>query len=214
MTLKDLYRLSEAALADKLTFITSVISANPTAYTLSAPIAAAMADSADLYVTALTDQESAQAAFSSAVLTKTEMRDAALSTIAAYLNVIYSSPAVDDTSITALGLAPRSTSRTPITPQQPLGLIAVPSPTGQCELSWSRNGNPYSVQFVVETRVEAGDWTVAGITSKAKVNLTGFVPGETTYFRVYAQKNDENSVPSNIAVIYEGGELTALSVAA
>lgn len=214
MTISGLYKLSEPELADKLTFISNVIVGNPTNYTLTAPIAAALQNAAEIYAQALVDQESAQAAFTTAVQAKSDFRADALNLITQYLNVIYAAPTVDDTAITALGLTPRATTRTTVTPQQPLALLAVPSPTGQCELSWNRNGNPFSVQFVIESRTNTTEWDIHSITSKSKVMLNGLVPGETTWFRVYAQKNNDFSVPSNVAVIYEGGELVALSVAA
>lgn len=81
-------------------------------------------------------------------------------------------------------------------------------------LSWERNGNPYSVQFVIEAKVGTGEWEIAAMTTKAKITLENYVPGQEASFRVYAQKNELESSPSNVAVIYEGGEFAPLVIAA
>lgn len=214
MNISELYRLTESSLADELTFLGTTIAGNPTRYALTAPIATSLSDAAEAYATALAEQETARAAFVEAVAAKTDLRASALELFAAYLNVVYAAPTVTDTDIASLGLAPRSSTRSAVVPQQPLGLVATPNPAGTVFLSWERNGNPYSVQFVIEAKVGTGEWEIAAMTTKAKITLENYVPGQEASFRVYAQKNELESSPSNVAVIYEGGEFAPLTIAA
>ncbi|HMS56480.1 MAG TPA: fibronectin type III domain-containing protein [Fimbriimonadaceae bacterium] len=214
MTIKDIQKLAEGPLADKLNQISTAITANPTRYALTAPIATELSTIAELYNDALIAQEAAKAAFATAVQEKLAQRDAALELFSQYLNVVYAAPTVDDSDIASLGLSPRSTSRTPIIPVEPLNLIATPTPTGTVTLEWDRNGNSYTVQFVIESKTAETDWEIVAMTTKAKHTLYNYVPGQQAWFRVYAQKNNENSVPSNVAVIYEGGEFLDVQIAA
>ncbi|HMS56814.1 MAG TPA: fibronectin type III domain-containing protein [Fimbriimonadaceae bacterium] len=214
MTIQGLYRLGEGPLSDKINQISAAITANPTRYSLTAPIATELATVAELYNDSLIAQEAARAAFAAAVQEKLAQHEAALSLFSQYLNVIYSAPTVSDADIASLGMSPRSTTRTPVTPVEPLNLIATPTPAGTVTLEWDRNGNPYSVNFVIESKTAETDWEIVEMTTKSKITLYNYVPGQTAWFRAYAQKNNENSVPSNVAVIYEGGEFLNVQIAA
>jgi hypothetical protein len=120
---------------------------------------------------------------------------------------LYNNPAVTNEALVAAGLAPRDTTKTHHSPQEPRDLLAKPFANGMVQLSWNRAGNVKWMQFLVETRTEDGAWTSAMITSRTRVKLHGFTPGQTRWFRVLAIRDDQKSLPSNEASIYHGIEL-------
>ena len=163
----------------------------------------------------VTDQTAKEALFRATVETKRTARENILNTISSYANRFYANPAIDDTEIAATGLEPRDTQRTPVTPTTPQSLIAEPDVDGTVVLRWARNGNPYGVTFVVEEQ-PAGQttWSPVMVTPRARVVLNGYEPGDTVTFRVFAQKGELQSPPSNVAVIYGEGGLADLTIAA
>ena len=81
-------------------------------------------------------------------------------------------------------------------------------------LSWNRNGNPYSVSFVVESSADGTNWSTAAYTGKRTAMLEGYAPGVKTYFRVRATHRNVASLPSNTFAIYDTGESVELQIAA
>ncbi|MFN8220130.1 MAG: hypothetical protein U0S12_08395 [Fimbriimonadales bacterium] len=76
MNISELYRLSESALADELTFSARASARHPLRVDRS--IATSLSDAAEAYATALAEQEVARAAFVEAVAAKADLRTAAL----------------------------------------------------------------------------------------------------------------------------------------
>jgi hypothetical protein len=117
--------------------------------------------------------------------------------------------------IAAAGFAVHDTSGTAVVPNQPVDLLATPFSDGTVSLRWGRNGNPNGVSFLIEAREDgSSEWEFVASTTKARLTVNGFAPGEPRWFRVVATKNDLSSLPSNEAPIYPVGGATTLSVAA
>ncbi len=203
MTLRDIHILSDDQLANEATELAAAISASPATFGLTVPIATSISDAAELFVTSLTDWHSAQNAATNASYIKTSQRESLLSTLSAYLNLMYATPTVTGSAITSLGLAPRSETRTPVIPFQPQDLLATPFADGTVKLTWGRGDNKYGVVYQIEAAgADATEWTMVQSTTKAKVTLSGMNPGTPMWFRVRSTKGTLTSEYSFVAGIY------------
>ena len=144
----------------------------------------------------------ARAAYRAAVDAREAKRGACAISLAGIARTVYANAAVSPSMVSALGLSPRSGSRTRVTPQSPLGLVAEPSANGTVRLRWARGGNPEGVVFLVEAQGPDGAWRIEEGTTRAALTLDGFAPGEPAAFRVVATKNGRRSAPSGAATIY------------
>lgn len=215
MTVKNLYTMADAALADKLTFIAGVITGAPTTFGLTALQATAMSDAAEAFAGQITDNEAAQAAAAIAMAAKNDGREEALSTFGTYLNLMYASPAVTDASILSLSLSPRATTRSTVVPQTPADFIVTPFSDGTVQFKWNKNGNPYGVVYVIEAaEADAAEWSVIENTTKTRITLSGFTPGTARWFRVKATKNGTSSLSTAMEGIYIPMPTSTLSLAA
>lgn len=202
-TLTQLNGLSDAQLSDLLTAIAATISGGPTTFGLSAGNATAMTNAAENFGSALLDWNAAKAAADTAKLSKDTFRDESLATFRTYLNLMYATPTVSEISVSSLGLAPRSTERNPVVPEQPVDLVATPFADGTVKLTWGSGGNKYGVVYEVERAgTDATDWTTAFSTTKRSVTLPDAAPGVIQFFRVSATKNGLRSQPSFTEGIY------------
>lgn len=202
-TLTQLQSLSDAQLSDLLTSIAATITGGPSSFGLSAGNATTMSDAAELFGTSLVDWNAAKFAADSAKVTKDSYRESTLNTFRTYLNLMYASPTVSESSVASLGLAPRSTERTPVIPEQPVDLVATPFADGTVKLTWGSGGNKYGVVYEVERAgTDATDWTTAFSTTKRSVTLPDAAPGVIQFFRVSATKNGLRSQPSFTEGIY------------
>lgn len=213
MTRATLYKLPEAKLSEVLSALSDIIAADPARYALDSGIADELADAAKTFDLTIANQIAAVAALFNANQAKSDARSAAVELFAKYLNVVFNAPTVGDGDIASLGMRPRKTTRTAVVPKRALRLIASALTSGTVELAWDRNGNAYSVNFVVETREPNGEWRLATMTTKAKITLTGFPPGRPAAFRVIARKGSRVASPSNVAVIYASGDSAPLALA-
>ncbi len=171
-------------------------------YGVSAGQIAALASGDTDLGTSITGVVSAKAAYHSAVQNRDTKQGVCLGAIVSIAKSIYANPAVTPAMISALGLQPHSTTRTKVTPSTPTELTATPSPDGNVLLKWNRNGNPSSVNFLIESQTGTGAWTFVQDTGKARVTLGGYVPGVAVSFRVVASKNGLMSAASTTAAIY------------
>ena len=209
MTLRDIYILSDDQLANEATELAAAITASPTTFGLTVPIATTISDAAEVFVTSLTDWHAAQNAVTNASFVKTSQRESLLSTLSTYLNLMYATPTVTGSAITSLGLAPRSETRTPVIPFQPQDLLATPFADGTVKITWSRGDNKYGVVYQIEAAgADATEWAMIQSTTKTKVTLSGMNPGTPMWFRVRATKGtlaSEYSFPSGIYIPMPGG---------
>jgi len=205
---------SDAALSAMAHQANTVISAALLSYGVTAPQIAAVEAGADTLDADVTEVTAKTASLKAAHEGKRADRTTLINSLTFVGNIIYNNPAVTSEMIAAAGYAVHDDSGTPITPNQPLDLLANPFADGSVNLKWKRNGNPQGVTFLVEARTETGDFEFVTSTGKAKVTVNGFAPGVGMWFRVTASKNDLTSLPSNEAPIYVAGGEGMLEIAA
>lgn len=140
--------------------------------------------------------------YRAAVRARDQAREDCAQAVARVANGFYLDPAVTPSMIDAAGLRPRSTSHARIVPRTPSELAAVLGPRGEVLLKWDRGTNPESVSFIVETQQGMEPWSFIGVTSRTRMTLWGYPPGEMRCFRVTASKNERRSSSSNVALIY------------
>ncbi|HMS56460.1 MAG TPA: hypothetical protein PKA27_13770 [Fimbriimonadaceae bacterium] len=178
------------------------VTATPTAYGLTAAQASAL----DVAVTNFLDAKSAvedkRSEYRAAVEEQNQYRDELVTLMSQYTSIIYKNPTVTPAMIALLGLEPRDTSPTASVPFTPTSFEATPFADGSVNFSWNRNGNSRSTMFIIEQKNPGGEWSVLTTTTKTKVSLFGFTPGEEKWFRVYASVNNQASAPSFEDPIY------------
>ena len=150
----------------------------------------------------------------SAVAAKDEDREVVLAGITTIAAKLYANPAVTDKMLTQAGFAERPVYGSRTTPKQPTGLVANAFSDGNVSLKWNRNGSSRSAIFTVWATDSTGAWDVVTSTTKTKITVSGFTPGQFATFKVVSSVNNLTSAPSNLASIYEVGGTTALSIAA
>ena len=127
---------------------------------------------------------------------------------------MYATETLTSEQIAATGFAVRDVYPTPSVPISVTDLNATPYANGEVTLNWERGNNPKATTFMVEKSTDLTNWTTAGVTTRSKIKLTGFNPGEQVWFRVVSTKNEVYSTPSLTAVIYPVETPSTLSLAA
>lgn len=213
-TVSELNRLSDVLYKSQAELIVNGISLSPTTYALTAGISTELSSAYSQYDTALQAVLLAELNYKAAVQAKDLKRKALADKFSDYLPICYATQTVTNDELAQLGLKPRVPRSGTLPPQIPMDLVASIITGGVVQLKWKRNGNTSTTTFVVQKKVEDGAWENAWIGSRSKVELTGYAPGVMVTFRVYAVKADEQSVPSNVAVIYDDGGAGELPIAA
>ncbi len=203
MTIRDIQMLNDAQLADALTAMSATIVANPTILGLTAPQATALENAAELFDSQLQDWNASIVSHKASGQAKNAGRAAALELFSTYLNLVYASPAVTEAALASIGLSPRSDDRSPLKPQTPQDLLAVPYADGTIKLTWKKGGNKYGVFYQVQTAgADESDWTNLQVTTRANMTVSNVTPGEPRWFRVKAYKNGLESEFSYNAGVY------------
>ena len=203
LKLNALRSLNDTSLAGKLTYISSTIVAAPATFGLTAPQAASLEASAEVFATSIVDAEEARGAFQSAIEVKDNQRESSLELFGQLLNLMYAQPAVTPGAIASLTLDPRSTTKTPVVPSQPQDFLATPFADGTVKLSWKPGANKYGVVYEVEAAdADESNWAVVATTTKSRITVAGFEAGTPKWFRVRATKNGQSSVYSFNSGIY------------
>lgn len=156
----------------------------------------------------------AKAALAAAVQAKNAARETTLNALGSIGATIYNAPGVTNEMLAAAGYAIHDSTRSPVLPVSVSNVVAVPNSNGTVLLKWSRNGNPYGVQFAVEVRTADGAWEWVSSPTRTRITLTGMTPGVTRYCRVIAFKNGIYAIPSEPVVVYPPEGEEALAIAA
>lgn len=130
-----------------------------------------------------------------------------------YNKRMQAAPGITNAKREEIGL-PIPGSSTTVVPKKVLNFLATPVADGTVKLKWNRSGNAQSVIFIIEKSADAIEWEFAANSTSAKITLSGYAPGTTTYFRVVASKGAALATPSDTQVIYAGGEGVSLQIAA
>jgi hypothetical protein len=154
--------------------------------------------------TSITNSNTKQAEAKAATQQKKTARNNLNGKVRLLVRKIQANPAVTPQLKAQLGINVGDSIPTPSNPFPPTELVAVPDAIGTNKLTWNRNNNSYGTQFIVEFQHSpAIPWIFAGITTKSSFEHIGQVPGQTVFYRVKAQKNQQISETSNVAVVYQ-----------
>lgn len=215
IVMKKLHRLTIIALRAASSFTSGVLSAQRAAFGLTTTQTTALDTAVTNFDSAINDVIAAKAALKSAVEAQDAARTSVLEALSNCAATIYNNSAVTDTMIASAGYEPRDTNRSKQFPFTPTDVIATPFANGNVELKWNKGQNTYGSVYVIEARFGEGDWAVVYQTTKSKVTLTGFNPGDLAWFRISAIRNEESSAPTEEVVIYAPTpEATTLRAAA
>lgn len=207
-------KLSDAQLVTFIAQAGAAFTPTPANYGLTAAQVTALTTAGTDLDTSITAATAAEAAFRSAIQDKNTKREAALSNVQLCAGLMYATPNIKASTIAAAGFQPHDTSPTPILPQEPTALVAFPNANGTTFLSWERNGNPYGVEFVIETSPDGAAWTQSAVTKKKSYTMDNCPPGVAKWFRVKATNRGLTSVASTAVAIYDSGETVQLQIAA
>ena len=157
------------------------------------------------YSTNLNDVEVKKAALAAAVETKDATKDSIIQKVRLLVNKIQANPAVTVALKAQLGIATNEGSTYPQHPIPPCDLSAELTADGSAKLTWNRNGNAPTTQFVVECMVgTATEWSLIDVVTKTNFIHKGFPAGVPIKYSVKARKGGETSVHSNVAIINAG----------
>ncbi len=208
-------QLPDPQLADFIAQAVGAFSAgDPALYGLTPAKVTALQNAGTALGSAITAAIATEAAFRADIQAKENARQTALDNVSLCAGLMYATPGVTDEMVAAAGFQPRDTEKTPIVPQEPTGLFATPNANGTVFLGWTRNGNPYGVDFVIEVSADGSSWAQQTVTKKKSVTLEGFAPGVAKWFRVKAVNRGLTSVPSLPVSIYAPGGEAQLQIAA
>lgn len=208
-------KLSDPSLNSTVGTTTSYLIEEYASYGLTeAEVAAVDEVNADL-AAAMALQATLEASKLAATQAKFDARGAVIAAAGNLAAKVYANPAVDDTMLLKAGLAPRPTysSAKPLVPVT--GLLATAQANGEVSLKWNRSGNSDSVTFVIEAQsTSGGPFNFVISTTRTRVKLTGYEPGQTVTFRVRATRTNASAAPSNLATIYGDGSYASFLSAA
>lgn len=191
-----------------------VCDANKVALGLTVPQLAEIAGATTGFVTSLTTLATAKSAAESARGAKDIQMATAKAMVAKWAKTFRANPAVSDTILIDLTVAPHSTPAIKTPPTQPLNLVGSADGDGNIRLEWKRNGNIQGTQFVLEYRTSDADaWTQLGTCTKRTFDTT-WTPGTYIAFRVTALRRGIYSSPSTLFSLWNGGSEVSLKLAA
>ncbi|MCX6153145.1 MAG: fibronectin type III domain-containing protein [Candidatus Kapabacteria bacterium] len=153
--------------------------------------------------TAITDNETKQAAAKAATEHKKVVRGTAETYARALVKRIQAKVGVTtelkaQLQITVPGSAPAP----PPIPFPPIGLYATIVGSGSYQLTWQKNGNANGTLFVVEAIIGTSTaWVPVFTTSKLSYTHSGNTPGMKITYRVKGQRGEIQGPPSNYAVV-------------
>lgn len=139
-----------------------------------------------------------------ATLNKNDQRNSSLLTVRTFANQFQVNPAVPDSLIQQLGLNVRSDDPTPRDVFQPTNLVA-----NGCDqvnsLKWDKNGNFSGTIYMIEWQVPGGEWEILSASTSTRFEHEGTIAGVQISYRVFAQRGNKKSLPSNVSTVFSGG---------
>lgn len=196
---------SEPEFIQALNTVLPVISAQKTTLGMTAQQVTDLTNLCNAFIASYSTATTAKLAAKSAVATKESQRKAAQNSLFAWVKQWRANTAIPDALLEQLMVAPHKTPGTKTAPTTPTSFQAVPNGLGVVKFTWDRNGNTSSTTFVIESRKSpTDDWAVAFTTTKTKFELQ-VTPGQYIAFRIYANRNNTNSVASAPVILWENG---------
>lgn len=171
----------------------------------------ALEDAANNFATAYSDVVTSKAATLGFVSTKDAVRAESEAVLRELCQMIANNPAVSNTLKGELGLNVTPSSAGPVA--VPENLNAVPYSNGDVHLSWNRAGNTSTTAFSIQAQYGVSTtWVQLGATTRSKIVLTGFTPGDQVKFRVFATRGGVSSSPCAPYTIYPGSEAEPITL--
>lgn len=154
------------------------------------------------YTTYLADVEAKKAELAGAVETKDATKSNIIIDVRLLVNKIQAKPDVPTALKAQLGISTRDGGTQPAHPIAVTDLVAKLTPDGSIELSWNRNGNSPTTNFMIEYIDETvNDWKLLDVVSKTTYLHKGHPLSIPIKYIVKARRVDEISSASNIAYI-------------
>lgn len=201
----------DAAYNAWITNFVSVATANATLLNLTVGQTTTLNGLATAFSTAYDDSEGSKITTKSKVALKDSMREASEGQIRVTAKVINANPSISNSLKADLGITIAPAPAGPVGP--PSDLLVVGYDNGVNKLSWSRNGNGEGTAFILEARIGTSvNWSYVGMTTKTKFSQMEMTPGEQVMYRVVAQRDDIQSAPSNVAIVYPIAEAETFSL--
>lgn len=197
-------------LAD-LNSIISVINANKTTLGISTAEVTSLTNAINNYSTQLTAMNTARAAAKSATVQKNSARESVADLVGSWAKVWRANPAISDSLLALLMMAPHNTPGTSTPPSTPTDLVAMDKGNGQVQLKWKRGNNPSGTLYWVEFKLATGAWKLL-VGAKKTATVATCTQGQQISFRVSAVVDEMQSAPTAPVTLWTGGG--ALSVAA
>lgn len=199
---KRFYSLALTALAVAVNATAAVFSSQRETYGLTLEQTEELESAAFKFNTAINDLSAAKQAVRAAAEYQNAARQRLLAALSSCAGTMYINPSITDDLVAAAGFPPHETGRTHHSPHIPLNLEVMPFVNGRVKLKWKKGANRYGAVYVVEARIGDEDWKIITHATRPEVTLSGFEPGQEVWFRVYASRNGQVSVPSQSVVIY------------
>lgn len=144
---------------------------------------------------------------------KLSAREEAEEVFRSYGAMILSNPEVSPGLKGSLGMKANRTQGPPLTPVTDLSAAGYSN--GGNVLRWNRNGNTDRTIFLIEAQYEGSlEWRFVGTTSRVRFVHADQVPGVPIVYRVTSRRGETQSLPSNLAPVYESRAAIELKPAA
>lgn len=194
-----------------ITTFASVATANITALGMTSGQALALTGLATAFNDAYEDATEKKTAAQGAVATKDLIRATSEEQFRAAGKLINANMSVSTALKAELGISVTPSVVSPVTP--PTELVAIGYDTGFNKLTWKRNGNMAGTTFLIESRLGgSASWSFVAVTNKTKFMHSGQIPGVEITYRVTAQRDDLQSMPSNQSTLYGPEESETLTL--
>ncbi len=201
--ISNLYRMSDAEFSVWLENFNTVIEANKVELNVSNDQVLEMLGLQTGHNTALTEKQSADELKQSKTANLRQKRRDAMKKVAFYNKIFKADENIPTSLIELAGFDANDGIPTSSTPQQPINLVANGFSNGNNELKWNKNGNKPNTVYIIEGRLESeANFSFVGTTTKQKFAHKNQTPGARMFYRVKAQRHDQESTFSNTAVVY------------
>lgn len=194
--------MTDAELAAWVNNFTTVVGANPSEYGLTAAQVTDFTAKNDDFVAKITAHITAEDAATAAIKARDASRKPDESLASYYNTIIKANTDISDAAKSAAGIdVKKPSTHTP--PVTPLGLTVNGYQDGTNILKWEGAGNKQGTQYIVEYRPGTEtDFKYLGLASGTTYTHEDAVPGEQCAYRVKAQRANQQSTYSNVAIIY------------
>lgn len=155
---------------------------------------------------AMSELNTARAAYEAAVSRKDKAKEDCIATDRRFVAQFQAIPDLDPYVFCALDVPKRHHSGPRSQASSPQGLLVDAHADGRVVLRYSRGENSESTVFSIEESRDLGrTWATIFSSMRTRVTLQGYEPGTQVWFRVFATRNNTVSPPTQPVVIWGAG---------